>query len=273
MEKKDYGQLIKECNVIMQGGIEYSLFNYVSGIEKFDKYLNGKPFSATDNKHTIAWYEHAIVFYIFNNQEIVSAAFPRSELLEIIEHKDAKIEVFNVNFFTKLKHGKLGSGLVGGALFKAVGVIGDAANDKLENNKSSKTVDGSIFEFIFNNKNKEKYTIKVSCEKVNLVHTFSFLIYQGITKPTESSTSGACYIATVCYGDDMSLEVIKFREFRDKILKNHYLGRKFIRFYYNYAEALSKRLMNKKNTNNVIKILILNPLFLLIKHYLYCRKL
>jgi hypothetical protein len=271
MEKEDYGKLIKECNVIMQGGIEYSLFNYLSGIEKFDKFLNGKPFSETANRHTIAWFEHAIVFYIFNDKEMLSAAFPRSELLEIIEHKNVKIDIYDVNFFTKLKHGKIGSGLLGGAVFKAVGAIGDAVNDKIDN-KSSKKVDGSVFEFIFQKMDNEKYSITVSSEKDNLVHTFSFLIYQHITVPPEPSTSGACYIATVCYGDDMSLEVIKFREFRDKILKNSYLGRKFIRFYYNHAEDLSKRLINKRTTNRIIKILILNPLYLWIKYYLNYQK-
>ena len=271
MEKKDFGKLIKECNLIMQGGIDYSLFNYVSGIEKFDTYLNGKPFSETTNKHTIAWFEHAIVFYIFNDKEMISAAFPRSELLEIVEHKNAKIDIYNVNFFKKLKHGKIGSGLVGGALFKAVGAIGDVVNDKIDN-QNSKKVDGSLFEFIFKNIHDEKYSITVSCEKENLIHTFSFLIYQRITTPTETSSSGACYIATVCYGDDMSLEVIKFREFRDKILKNNNLRKKFIKLYYNYAEDLSNKMTNKKLINNVIKILILNPLYFCIKYYLNYQK-
>jgi hypothetical protein len=144
-------------------------------------------------------------------------------------------------------------------------------DDKIDN-QNSKKVDGSLFEFIFKNIHDEKYSITVSCEKENLIHTFSFLIYQRITTPTETSSSGACYIATVCYGDDMSLEVIKFREFRDKILKNNNLGRKFIKLYYNYAEDLSNKMTNKKLINNVIKILILNPLYFCIKYYLNYQK-
>ena len=44
----------------------------------------------------------------------------------------------------KLKHGKIGSGLVGGALFKAVGAIGDVVNDKID------TAQRNDIEFIYN---------------------------------------------------------------------------------------------------------------------------
>ena len=135
--------------------------------------------------------------------------------------------------------------------------------------KSSKEVEGSIFEFIFKNENKGQYVIKLSCENSNLTTAGLFLLYTHQTIPPNSSDSSACYIATVCYGDIMSLEVIKFREFRDKILKSNYIGKKFIKFYYNNAETLSKKLVNKNKTNKFIKMMILNPLYRCIKLFLH----
>ena len=272
MEKEEYGILVKECNIIMQGGVEYPLFNYVSGIDKFDKFLNGKNFSETDYKTSIAWFEFAVVFYIYNSKEQVSQAFSRSEFVDIVEHKDQKIEILNINKFTKsLKHGRVGGGLVGGVVFKVAGLVADGLNEKMIA-KSSKTVDGSIFEFKFNSVNNGQYEIKVSCEKQNLIYTWSFLVNKHFLKPQEPSSSSACYIATICYKDSMSAEVVKFREFRDEILRYSYFGKKFINFYYNYAENLSKKLAKQNSINTLIRIFVLNPIYLCVKLFLKLRK-
>ena len=269
MEKTDYGQLIKECNITLQGGVETSTLNYVSGISKFDTYLNGKSFAETDYKHTMAFFEHAFVYYLYNSKEQISAAFQRNEFVEVVKRDNVKIEILNVNKFIKtLKHGNLGSGLIGGAIFKVAGLITDNVHEKIFS-KSSKEVDGSIFEFIFKNKNNEQYSIKLSCEKSNINTASLFMLYNDQLIPPSASSGSACYIATVCYGDSMSLEVIKFREFRDKILQFNYLGKKFIKFYYNNAETLSKKLANKEKTNKAVKILILNPLYRFIKLLLH----
>jgi len=271
MDNQDYGQLIKDCGIIINGGTQYSVLNYVSGIEKFDEFLNGKTFSETDYKHSMAWFEKAVVFYIFKSGEQISASFPKNELIEVVEHKNVKIDIFDVSFFTKLKDGKVPGGLIGGAIFKVGGVIGEKINDKL-NNKTSKKVDGSIFEFIFKNENSGEYVIKLSCENDNLNTAKLFMIYKDISQPIDESSTNACYIATVCYGDNMSHEVVKYREFRDLILKNNYLGKKIIKFYYNNSEEFSKKLEGKKVINFLIKYLILNPIYLIIKYYMKIKK-
>jgi len=266
MEKEEFGQLIKECDIIIQGGIYYSIFNYISGIDLFDQYLNGVPFSETACIHTIAWYEHAVVFYLYNANERVTAAFPRSEFVEIVEHKDSIIEVVNYSIFNKLKHGKVGSGAIGGSVFKMIGKIGEVLTEK--ENKVSKKVEGSIYDFVFKDINNSEYIIKVSCEKQNLPRAFSFLLYKHLSKAVDVKNSGACYIATVCYGDDMSLEVIKYREYRDKVLRSNTIGKAIIRIYYRHAELLSIRLKNKKAINRIIKLIILNPIYYIIKWHL-----
>jgi len=57
-------------------------------------------------------FEHTIVFYLYDDNKRVTAAFPRNEFVEIIEHKDSTIDVVNYSIFNKLKHGKVGSGAI-----------------------------------------------------------------------------------------------------------------------------------------------------------------
>lgn len=93
----------------------------------------------------------------------------------------------------------------------------------------------------------------------------NFLDERFLTTPKPVNNSSACYIATVCYGNNMAPEVIRFREFRDNYLKSNYLGRKFIVFYYCNAERISRKLEKKPFTNKLIRIIILNPIYKLIK--------
>lgn len=66
----------------------------------------------------------------------------------------------------------------------------------------------------------------------------------------------------------MSLEVIKYREYRDKVLRSNTIGKAIIRIYYRHAELLSIRLKNKKAINRIIKLIILNPIYYIIKWHL-----
>lgn len=182
----EYGRLIKECNIMMQGGVEYPIFHYVSGIDDFDKHLEGKPFSETEYKLGIAWFEHAYVFYIYDLNGKLIVSFPRNGWIDVIEHKNTKIDILDINKLTKsLRQGRLGGGgLLGGALFKAIGFVSDKIDNKINSN-TSKEVDGSIFEFNLKNRNNEDCIIKVSCEDQYLNNARSFLLYKNINKPID----------------------------------------------------------------------------------------
>jgi hypothetical protein len=185
MENVEYGKLIKECNIIMQGGVEYPIFNYVSGIEDFDNHLEGKPFSETECKLGIAWFEKAYVFFITDSKYRVVVSFPRLDWIEVIEHKNSKIKVLDINKFLKsLKHGRVGGGLLGGAFFKAIGIVSNEIDSKI-NSISSKEVDGSIFEFNLKNRNNEDCVIKLSCENEYLNNARSFLLMKNLIKPLD----------------------------------------------------------------------------------------
>lgn len=186
MVNQEYGRLIKECNIVLQGGVEYPIFHYVSGIEDFDNHLEGKPFYETECKLGIAWFEKAYVFFITDSKYRVVSSFPRLDWIDVIEHKNIKIKVLDINKFLKsLKHGKVsGGGLLGGALFKAIGIVSNEIDSKI-NSISSKEVDGSIFEFNLKNKNNEDCIIKLSCENEYLNNARSFLLMKNLNKPLD----------------------------------------------------------------------------------------
>lgn len=186
MANQEYGRLIKECNIMMQGGVEYPIFHYVSGIEEFDNHLEGKPFSETECKLGVAWFEKAYVFFITDSKYRVVVSFPKLDWIDVEEHKNTKIQVLDINKFLKsLKHGRLGGGgLLGGSLFKAIGIVSNEIDSKI-NSISSKEVDGSIFEFKLKNKNNEDCIIKLSCENEYLNNARKFLLMKNLNKPLD----------------------------------------------------------------------------------------
>lgn len=67
-----------------------------------------------------------------------------------------------------------------------------------------------------------------------------------------------CYIATMVYGSYDTPEVMVLRKFRDEVLKQSWMGRKFIKIYYKYSPSLVRKTKNFKITHVIFK-LILNP--------------
>lgn len=62
-----------------------------------------------------------------------------------------------------------------------------------------------------------------------------------------------CYIASVCYNDQLAGEVYVLRKYRDSILSKSISGKLFIRFYYFVAPSIAKLLQNRTVLNNSIK--------------------
>ena len=73
---------------------------------------------------------------------------------------------------------------------------------------------------------------------------------------SSSSSSGGCYIATMVYGDYDEPHVLVLRHFRDTVLSNYALGRRFIRFYYRYSPTWVEHLKDKKRINSIIRSIL-----------------
>ena len=67
------------------------------------------------------------------------------------------------------------------------------------------------------------------------------------------SDSGACYIATMAYGDYNHPQVLILRHFRDLYLAQRNWGKWFIRTYYKYSPSFVEKLRNHTLTNKLIR--------------------
>ena len=58
------------------------------------------------------------------------------------------------------------------------------------------------------------------------------------------------------YGDPYCSEVISIRKFRDSVLKQSALGKRFISFYYTHGPNWAKAIKNKNATKKAIRWLL-----------------
>ena len=79
------------------------------------------------------------------------------------------------------------------------------------------------------------------------------------------SDSGACYIATMAYGNYNHPQVVVLRHFRDLFLAQNSWGRWFIKSYYRHSPRLVERLRNHDLANKFIRK-VLDGFILFIKH-------
>lgn len=79
-----------------------------------------------------------------------------------------------------------------------------------------------------------------------------------LSEPSEKK--GACYIATMVYGDYDSPEVLVLRNFRDQVLSRFGFGRLFIRFYYRYSPVFVAKFRRVESLKKFIRF-FLNLLF------------
>jgi hypothetical protein len=82
---------------------------------------------------------------------------------------------------------------------------------------------------------------------------------QNIQKQNEG-----CYIATLCYNDYNSKQVIVYRKFRDKILLKNRFGKFLVKKYYIYSPILVEKMKNRFTLQKLIKIIFLNPFYWLL---------
>lgn len=69
-----------------------------------------------------------------------------------------------------------------------------------------------------------------------------------------------CFIATACYGDYNSKEVLLLREFRDIKLLSTFFGRIFVKFYYLVSPFLASIISKSDFMKKIVRQILLDPI-------------
>lgn len=76
----------------------------------------------------------------------------------------------------------------------------------------------------------------------------------------EISNKGACFVATACYGDYNSLEVLLLRHYRDENLLPSSFGFYFVKFYYIISPPIARQLEKSDRLKKFVRLYFLKPL-------------
>ncbi|HAP69257.1 MAG TPA: hypothetical protein DCR04_05945 [Flavobacteriales bacterium] len=216
---------------------KYASIYYSQGLAEFDRKFLPKGYIKSDYVCTLNSYLNgiAILFmqYSYDSDRAYDMGFAyinRENLAGFSIEPADNLEVVVIPNKMKSQlgyHLTRGGGLVGA-------LVGIAANTV----KKVKThlVSGYQIKLNYLTDQREEKQLVFYCEEERKMVVELFLnTYYKKDLPEEATTpveDSGCFIATACYKDIFSPEVIFFRKYRDKVLKQSRLGRVFIRTYY-----------------------------------------
>jgi hypothetical protein len=86
-----------------------------------------------------------------------------------------------------------------------------------------------------------------------------------IVRQAAPKSKSGCFVATACYGDYNSEEVLVLREFRDNVLLNSTAGLTFVKFYYFVSPPIAKFIEKSSILKSIIRKGFLSPIIRKIK--------
>jgi hypothetical protein len=95
-----------------------------------------------------------------------------------------------------------------------------------------------------------------------------FYIYELCEKEGINISKSGCFIATSCFGDYNSPEVIKFRLFRDQVLQKSLFGKMFISTYYTFSPYLVRMMDKSDFLKYTVRQFILHPLLNIVEYFI-----
>ena len=281
-ESCDGGPNLKELGYTDVYGHPQAHFYYEKGISEFDRIFNSENYIKAGYLCTmLACVNEMNIFCIkrkgdkladfgvarINRKNILSLDVLESDNLFVVKeeadkHKpisrlkqDANIAFSNV-------------GLLGGIVIDAVNLTGGTSV-----NANTELVKGAKFILRYKDSNGlENSIVLYSSERDrHLVQLFLNTYYKPelpvqATNSTTNSSSN-CYIATACYRDIYSPEVILLRKFRDEILSKNFFGRIFIKFYYSTSPFIYNHLLKSPKISKRLKSVINKLVRLIGKNY------
>jgi len=255
----DYNPLLKDTKLIENTQNTQSTIYYESGISEIDTIFN-------ENKYYLEHYVFqmcalidgiALAFAKYDDKVKVDAGFfniHRSDLINFEVIDDFNLEILKNDEKARKFKKNLGYG------FGAVGAIIAQVADS---NRKIKTIyiKGSRFKLNYRDKDGQQKTITIYSQEEYKHETLLFLnTYYKNELPEEAKVpvkkDSECFIATACYKDIYSQEVVFFRWYRDNILNNSYFGQSFVNIYYKFSPMVYKFISQHNIVANAIKSIL-----------------
>ena len=270
-QKCDPGHNLKEIGYTDVYGHPQAHVYYEKGIPEFDKIFNSEIYINAGYICNLNSCENEIGIFLLkikgdkildlgvariNRENILSFDEIESNQLLVVKEEETKHKTKS-RVKTGIKMAFGGSGLLGDVVINAINNTGGTSV-----NANTELVKGAKFTLRYiNSKGLENsfvlYSSERSRHKVQLfLNTYykSKLPAQALI--TQSNTSTNCFIATACYRDLYSPEVIILREFRDEVLSKNFIGRIFIRLYYCTSPLIFNQLLSRPKISKQIKIIL-----------------
>jgi len=86
-------------------------------------------------------------------------------------------------------------------------------------------------------------------------------------RPLTASSGYDCFVATAAYGTPLAIEIQILREFRDKHMMKHEIGKHFIYWYESNGPKLAALLNRHPKLKPLVRQFIIQPIIYLIKNY------
>ena len=251
----EYKPLLNSSKIIKVSDDTHSIVYYESGIPEIDNLFDEKYYFDKYILRLLALNDGIVLHFAkFEGNAKVDAAFIDINRLNISDYNEEPatnlVVLKNDQSSRKFKKNL-------GAAFGVVGAIIAEVNDSKRKIKTI-TVSGSRFNLFFNDKdgNQKTITIYSSDEYKHEIRLFLNTYYkkelsEEAKKPIQSDSS--CFIATACYKDLYSEEVIFFRWYRDNVLNNSSLGKAFVSTYYKLSPLVYKSISNNDSLSATIK--------------------
>lgn len=232
---------------------------YDGGIYEFDAKFDKNKFYQLGYAFTIIAYPNCLGLFFLKYsgdtlQDMGCAYINRNSILKVEEFDAKGLEVVKrkesanlAKYMVRNKAGLLGSAL-GYGMDKLKKVNIDVVNGK-----------GYKLSYLDSNNIEKSINIYSSDEFKNTTSLFLNTYYKSKLDPAALITPKAntgCFIATACYRDLYSKEVVFFRLYRDEKLKKSLLGRLFIQFYYATSPYIYSFLLNTPSLSNRLKLIL-----------------
>ncbi len=259
----DYNPVLKSTNLIDNTENTQSTIYYESGIPEIDSIFKDNPYYMEHYVFRIISLVDGITLHFakYDDKLKIDAGFfdiHRSDLINFEESHDINLVILKNDEKSRKFKKNLGYGF---------GVVGAVIAHVADSNRKIKTkyVNGSRFKLNYQDKDGKQQTMTVYSPEEYKHETLLFLnTYYKNELPEEAKVpiqkNSGCFIATACYKDIYSPEVIFFRWYRDNVLNNSYLGKSFVSFYYKFSPMVYKFIARHNKIAEAIKT-VLNRIY------------